>query len=829
MTTLGALELDKNLDTADLERACRDLWERSGIHRFDPDGPGDVFSVDTPPPYVSAAHLHVGHAMSYTQAEIAVRYQRMRGRRVYYPMGFDDNGLPTERYVEQTHGLDKRTASRADFRALCLEETRRGAAVYEELWRALGLSVDWSLRYSTIDDRCQHAAQRSFIDLFAQGRIARSEEPVLWDPVLQTALAQAELSPVERRAQLHELAFTADDGTELPISTTRPELLAGCVALYAHTGDARYAHLAGHTARVPLLGHAVPIRFDDEVRADFGTGLMMVCTFGDADDVRRWKRDRLDTRVVLRPDGTMAEGVPGAGLPATAARKRVLKALEAEGLLRGRTTVKQVVATSERSGAPVELRMLPQWSLRILDLKDELLARARALSWHPEWMRARLEAWIEGLSWDWTLSRQRFYGVPFPVWLCADCGGAVCAEAEALPIDPLSDPPPVPDCPACGGALAGDPDVMDTWMTSSMTPLIHAGWADGGGGPYPLTLRVQAFEIIRTWLFSTLLKAHLHTDALPFRDVMISGWGLNEQGRKISKRDLSRHTDEHGYNRYDPARVIERFGADALRHWAARTQLGGDARYSERAVRAGRKVVVKLWNAARFARLHLHDFDPEAPRPAVAARAPEDRWALCALAEAARTAREGLERYDYAVGLRALDRFFWTFCDDYLELAKDRLTTDRWTPAQRLAAQATLWEALRVLLGLYAPYLPFVTEGLWQRLYASREDAVSLHVTRYPEPPAEWDTEVPGMAVVGALLGGIRAERTAHRIPQTRPLLELTLDLEHASEAEARAVRALLDTIRAGARAAEVRFGPASADVADLGVRIGLRPAPRAP
>lgn len=820
-------DLPKELDLAAIEERCRALWEESGIYRYDPDSAAEVFSVDTPPPYVSAAHLHVGHAMSYAQAEFVIRYQRMRGRNVFYPMGFDDNGLPTERYVEKTYGINKRKTTRREFRALCLEETRKGAAEYEKLWRALGLSVDWRLRYSTIDDHCRRTAQKSFLDLHRKKRLERREEPVLWDTHFETALAQADLDTVTRGGKLHDVAFaSAGASGDLVISTTRPELIPACVALYFNPEDARHSHLAGSRARVPLFDYEVPVLADPEVRTDFGTGLMMVCTFGDGEDVRRWRRDGLATRICVGPDGRMLPlAGPYADLPIEQARARILGDLQASGHHRGAQVVEQAVSVSERSGAPIEFVLAPQWFVRVLDLKDELLARSAELHWFPAWMKIRLDQWIEGLRFDWNISRQRFYGVPFPVWYCDICSEIVLAREEDLPVDPLEDSPPVAACPRCGGTLRGEPDVMDTWMTSSLTPLINANWAGTLGRVgdlrlHPMTTRVQAFEIIRTWLFYTLVKAHLHCGSLPWRDVMISGWGLNEQGKKISKRDLDSSKD--GRSRYDPYWVIQQYGADALRYWAAGSHLGHDTRFNEKDIRAGRKLVTKLWNAARLVVLQLQGFDPGAPPPPFAERTPEDRWMLSELEGVLPAVRDGLESYDYAVAREAIDRFFWaTFCDDYLEMVKDRFwNPDRHSPDSRRSAQATTWEALRTLLGLYAPFLPFITEELYQRIYRPAEDVVSLHVTRFPEPRPERASAVPEMEVVMAILRTVRALRTEQRASQTRPLAALVLDVERP-EVLAK-VRAMMPSIQAVARAAEVRFGPAAAKSGVEGLRVDI-------
>lgn len=818
MIDLSKIQLEKDVDITAVEESCRELWDSAEVYRYRPSSQGPVFSVDTPPPYVSAAHLHVGHAMSYAQAEFIVRFQRMRGKNVFYPMGFDDNGLPTERFVEKTYNIDKRKTSRSEFRRLCLEETRKGAAQYEQLWRALGLSVDWRLRYSTIDDHCRKTAQASFIDLFKKGRIYRSSEPVLWDPQLETALAQADLETIERKSELHEIVFSSQDGTPLLISTTRPELLAGCVALYCNVEDDRYKPLIGGEAIVPLFGHRVPILADRDVLPDFGTGLMMVCTFGDSDDVKRWKRDRLDLRACVGTDGRMTQ-VAGkfAGLTAEQARRKIVAELRETGLLRKSEQIEQHVAVSERSGAPVEFVITQQWFIRILDLQDAMLKRSAELHWSPEWMKARLDDWIHGLKYDWNISRQRFYGVPFPVWYCEACNSPVIAPEDLLPIDPLESPAPVANCPSCGNSVfRGDPDVMDTWMTSSLSPLINANWVGsrdriGDMSIYPMSVRVQAFEIIRTWLFYTVVKSHLHTDSLPWSDVMISGWGLNEQGKKISKRDLEKFTDASGFNRYEPYAVVRKYGADSLRYWAAGSQLGNDLRYNETDVKIGRKLIIKLWNAARYCLLQWSNFDPCAPHQPVSSRTIEDRWLIRTLHRAIETATNGFESYNYALAREVTDRLFWdTFCDDYLEMVKARFwTPERYPDSARQAAQITMWECFRSILLLYAPFVPFITEHLYQQIYRPLENYPSIHTAAWPVVDPELIEELPEMNILSAVLRAVRAIRSNRRISQTRALGTLVLDIERVTPELHPQIRSLESSFQAVARVRQVCYGPA--------------------
>jgi len=811
-----------------VEAAARALWEARDVYRYDPSGTGPVFSVDTPPPYVSAAHLHVGHAMSYSQPDFIVRYRRMRGERVFYPIGFDDNGLPTERYVEQAYGVRAADMPRAEFVRLCLAETRATAARYEDLWRRLGLSVDWSLRYSTIDERCQRTAQTSFVTLHEAGYLRRASDPILWCPEDRTALAQADVEDLERTSRLHRITFPGA-GT---IATTRPELLPACVALYCHPGDARYAPVVGGRATVPLFGYQVPVLTDKSVDPEFGTGLMMVCTFGDAEDVLKWRRDGLPLRMTVTADGRLGELAGDfAGLQLPQARSAIVSALSAAGLLLDSTPVRQVVGVHERCQTPVEFQIRPQWFIAVRENADRFRARAAEIEWVPAFMRRRLEDWIDGLKWDWNITRQRHYGVPFPVWFCGSCQEPVLARLSDLPVDPLADKPPVSSCPSCGSAgLAGDPDVMDTWMTSSLTPQINDGWAWSGRGSdpalAPMSIRVQAFEIIRTWLFYSVVQSELHFGRVPWRTALISGWGLNEQGRKISKRDLQAHAGADGFNRYVPDDVLAKYGADALRLWATKGRIGTDLRYNEKDVRTGRKFAVKLWNVGRFASLSLGSAGP-AEAPIIPPFVPPgerdivDRWLLSHLAEAVDLSTSAFEEHDYMQAHQAASRMFWTvFCDRYLEMVKDRVAGDG---DGADSARRTLWESLRVLLGLFAPFAPFVTEHLYQRFYAAAEGGTSLHLTRWPAADPAWGAGGPARAAVDQLtviLDATRVLRSALRLGNSARLRSLTVQAHTAAAADLLDV--IAEPLRLAARADAIVRGAASHPSGVEGITVGI-------
>jgi valyl-tRNA synthetase len=724
---------------------------------------------------------------------------------------------------------------RAEFVALCLAETQRTAERYEDLWRRLGLSLDWSLRYSTIDPRCQRTAQTSFIKLHEAGYLRRAQDPILWCPEDQTSLAQADVEDLERTSRLHTIRF----GEGLEVATTRPELLPACVALYHHPADARYAGL--ERATVPLFGYEVPVLADEDVDPDYGTGLMMVCTFGDSEDVLRWRRDHLALRLVVQPDGRLGE-LAGefTGLTVTQGRSAIVKALDEAGLLVSSVPIRQVVGVHERCQTPVEFQIRPQWFIAVRENADRFRVRAAELEWIPPFMRRRLEDWIDGLKWDWNITRQRRYGVPFPVWFCASCDGPVLARLEDLPVDPLTDKPPLEACPSCGsGALAGDPDVMDTWMTSSLTPQINDGWALGGTDPAlaPMSMRVQAFEIIRTWLFYSVVQSELLFGRVPWRTALISGWGLSEQGKKLSKRDLDRSTGPDGYNRYVPDDVMGRYGADALRLWASRGRIGTDLRYNEKDVRTGRKFTVKLWNVGRFLSLHLGELSGAAPEPGE--RDIVDRWVLSHLAEAIDEATAAFEAHDYMQAHQAASRMFWSiYCDRYIEMIKDRVgdgagpdgagpdgtgpdSTDPEYP-DRDSARWTLWESFRVLLGLFAPFAPFLTEHMYQRFYRQHEAAVSLHLTSWPAADPRWRSDRSAVDQLAVILDATRVLRSGLRLGNSARLSQLIVQAhdEHAG--------ALLDQIaeplRVAARADEVVRGPAEHPSGVDAITVGIIP-----
>ncbi|HDQ72220.1 MAG TPA: valine--tRNA ligase [Chloroflexi bacterium] len=781
--------LAKRYKAREVEPRLQAFWQETGVYHFDPGAEGPIYSIDTPPPTVSG-RLHLGHCYSYSQTDFVARFWRLNGYNVFYPMGYDDNGLPTERLVERRLGIRAAEVGRETFIEQCLAVSEEEERHYQALWQRLGLSVDWRYTYRTIDAFSRRTSQISFLDLYDEDLVYRQEAPAIWCPECQTAIAQAELDDLERESVFYTLAFGTENGA-LHIATTRPELLPACVAVFVHPDDERFRSLLGQRVTVPLFGQPVPVLADPDADPDKGTGAVMCCTFGDTADVAWWHTHHLPLRTALQRDGRMAE-IAGdfAGLPAPEARRRIVQALDERELVLDRRPVAQSVRVHERCDTPVEYVVTGQWFVRVLDFKTELLDAGERIAWHPPQMAARYRAWVENLHWDWCISRQRYFGVPFPVWYCEGCGEIVVADADRLPVDPLAQGPGRP-CSCGGTSFRPDGDVMDTWATSSLSPQIVGRWLvdpELYDRVFPMSLRAQAHEIIRTWAFYTIVKSHFHFGTLPWREAAISGWGLAPEGTgKISK--------SRGGGPMPPMEMIEQYSADAVRYWAASTGLGKDTVISEEKVQAGGKLVTKLWNVARFSQRFVIDYQPPDEAPALALA---DRWVLSRLQRLIRRTTALFHDYDFAAAKSETELFFWhVLADNYLEMCKLPLYE-----ANSEGARYALHTVLLTVLKLFAPFLPYVTEEIYQGLFA--EDDRSIHRASWPavdETLLDEQAEAVGDVVV-EIATAVRRYKTENQRRMGAELARLQIAIPDPRLREA--LRAATANVRSVTRAERI-------------------------
>ncbi|MGX5680120.1 valine--tRNA ligase [Schumannella luteola] len=827
-----------------LEEKWGAAWESQGTYRFDraaalaQDAAGErtVFSVDTPPPTASGS-LHIGHVFSYTHMDLVTRFQRMRGKSIFYPMGWDDNGLPTERRVQNYYGVrcdptlpydpgfvppqqggegssgkaaDQVPISRRNFIELCEALTIEDEKQFEELWRQLGLSVDWSLTYRTIGNDAQATAQRAFLRNLARGEAYQADAPTLWDITFRTAVAQAELEDKEQPAAYHRVAFHRTDGQgDIEIETTRPELLPACVALVAHPDDERYQPFFGTTVRTPLFGVEVPVVAHRLAQKDKGSGIAMICTFGDVTDVVWWRELDLPNRTIIGADGRIVAEAPEAiatdeakahyaelaGKTVFSAKARVVELLRESGELIGDPKpITHAVKFFEKGDKPLEIISTRQWYItngaRDEKLRDRLVEAGREIAFTPDHMRVRYENWVGGLTGDWLISRQRFFGVPIPVWYELDENGergAVLVPSEdSLPIDPSSDVPPGYTEADRGIRFVGELDIMDTWATSSLTPQIAGGWVTDPelfDLVFPYSLRSQGQDIIRTWLFSTVLRAELEHGSIPWKNAGISGFIVDPDRKKMSKSKG---------NVVTPKGMLDDHGSDAVRYWAASSRLGTDAAFdpqNPKQIKIGRRLAIKVLNAAKF----VYSF-PEAPTGASATE-PLDVDMLAELAAVVTTATNALEAFDHARALETAEQFFWTFCDDYLELVKER-AYDAEGGAGQASAVVALRTAIDVLLRLFAPYLPFATEEVWSWTHEG-----SVHTSAWPTAAELGEVGAPTglLPAVSEALIGIRRAKTDAKASQKTEVLSATI-------AGPEILRLALADLSAVGRIAEVTF-----------------------
>ncbi len=771
----------KRYEPKQIEPKSQTFWadKRQQLYGFDPASSKPVFSIDTPPPTVSGK-LHIGHVFSYTHTEIISRYKRMRGFNVYYPFGYDDNGLPTEILTEKDNNIKSYQTERKKFRELCRATGIKYSSLFQNLWTQMGFSCDFDSAYSTISDESRRISQWSFVDLYKKGRLERRAEPALWCVQCSTSFAQAEIDDVNLGTQFVHMNFEVPGLNPIVIASTRPELLCACVAIFVHPDDDRYKNYVGKKARVPLFNLEVPILPDEKAQIDKGSGAVMCCTFGDTTDIAWWRQHKLPLREGISKIGKMTE-LAGefSGLKIKEAREKIILALKDKGFVVKTIEVAakdRVVNTHERCGTPVEYLVQPQWFIKVCDMKAELIKMGREIHWTPEHMRSRFENWVENLSWDWAISRQRSFGVPIPAWYSKDGQQVRIAEINQLPIDPTEQIP-------TDGEWVADQDVMDTWATSSVTPLINARWAgkEERKNFLPMSMRPQAHDIIRTWAFYTIAKSYFHFGRIPWKDIVISGHvqkpGVKVEGAQLEGQEFARKTKiskSKDGEQFAPDKILERHCADAIRLWTAGVSLGSDTIFDETAIQEGNKFLNKLWNATRFALMSLEGFSPHSQTKIVNA---EDKWVRGRLKQVIESYVKALDEYELHKARIDLDKFFWiTFCDNYIEFVKCRAQTG--SAEEQASAYQTVYEVLLSLLKLYAPYVPHITEEIYQLYFKQFEKSGSIHELLIPSisPLSKEETEaqMSGELLV-SVISGIRTFKSQMQVGFKTPAESLKI------------------------------------------------------
>ena len=821
------MELPKKYKPHDVEATWKDAWGTAGIYAWDPTRPREeTFVVDTPPPTVSGS-LHLGHLFSYSHQDFIVRYQRMTGKNIFFPIGWDDNGLPTERRVqnlmnvkcaadvaydpdfkaERVKGKAKTPPTpinRKNFVDLCGDVVVEDEEVFKALWTRLGLSYDWDQEYTTIGEHSRRISQYSFLKLLQDDEVYQAERPVLWDVDFQTAIAQAELTDKELPSAYNHLTFSVDGSdTKLVVATTRPELLPACVAVVVHPEDERYKHHIGEYAITPLFGVKVKIIGDTKADPEKGTGVVMVCTFGDQTDVEWWNEYKLPTRQILNreghllhitfgeegwesvdPDKANAHYAALAGKYVKPARRIIIEEAEAAGdvIASPPEEITHAVKFFEKGDRPLELIPARQWYTRIMDHKEALIAQGKKIKWYPEFMEKRYEHWVQGLNQDWCMSRQRYFGVPIPLWYKIDEHGEVqyseriIPPMDSLPVDPLADVPEgySEDQRNQPNGFSAESDIFDTWATSSLTPQISSHWfndEDRHQKLYPADMRPQGHDIIRTWAFYTIAKAYLHDKEVPWHNITLSGWILDPDRKKMSKSQG---------NVVTPEPMLDDFGADSVRYWAGRARLGVDTAHDESVFKVGKRLCMKMFNASKFVMQRFEDIDP-ALLGADKITVDSDRAAIAELRPLIERATKAFDNFDYSQALQLTEDFFWhTFCDNYIELAKPR-TYDEDLSDERLSAASSLRLIHRALVRLFAPFAPFITDEVWHWAYSADAD---MHdsVHRSPWPSLEEFASVPEPSDAGTwnaiteVVDGIRKEKSAAQVSVKAPVETVTVE-----------------------------------------------------
>ncbi len=759
--------LDKKYDPKEKEKKWLDYWENNSIYKFVPDE-RKIYSIDTPPPTVNGK-IHIGHIFSYSQTEMIARYKRLRGYNIFYPFGFDDNGLPSERLVEKEQGKKAHEIGRENFSKLCYETTDKYEKEFQTLFSKMGVSTDWDIHYKTVSPSTIKISQLSFLDLIEKGHCYHKESPALWCNECLTSIAQAELETKTIKTTFNYVNFkTVEDDEEFTIATTRPELLPAIVCVFVNPNDEVHKHLIGKTAHIPVINVDVPIMADEKVAIDKGTGVVMCCTFGDQTDIEWWKKYNLPLKYIFTDDGRIASEVPNyGGMKIKEARKQIIEDLQNGGYVVKIEELEHEVQTHERCGKEVEYTVMKQWFIDIMNHKEDFLKIGNNIKWHPEHMHTRYEEWVNNIAWDWCISRQRYFGVPFPVWYCKECGKPIFAKKEDLPVNPLVDNPSVSECPKCKcKEFLPETDVMDTWATSSVTPLINMRYGEENNYENllkPMSLRTNASEIIRTWDFYTIVKSFYHFGIRPWDNVMISGFVMADKGEKISK--------SKGNSKVEPTQLIEEYSADVIRYWAGSGRLGTDIVFSEETLLRGKKLLNKIWNVSKFIEMHLADYEDKDFNNYEYV----DKWILGAFQEMEKGFIKYLDEYEVGLALNHLEKFFWNFCDNYIEIVKHRLyRPEEFGEIPRYSGQKTIYTILYKLLQDFSIFFPFITEEIYQELYHNNK---SIHLTEIKPLEFDFDKERKNGNDMIDIISQARGEKSNKNVSLKTSIKNLTLNL----------------------------------------------------
>lgn len=758
--------LDKKYDSLVKEEKWLNYWKKNKIYEFKPDY-REVYSIDTPPPTVNGK-IHIGHIFSYSQAEMIARYKRLRGYNVFYPFGFDDNGLPSERLVEKEQKKKAHEIGRESFSKLCYETTNKYEEEFQDLFSKLGVSTDWSMCYKTVSSSTIKISQNSFLDLIEKGHCYHKESPALWCNECLTSIAQAELETKTIRTTFNYVNFkTVEDNEIFTIATTRPELLPAIVCVFVNPDDDKNNHLIGKTAHIPVIDVNVPIIGDEKVAIDKGTGIVMCCTFGDQTDIEWWKKYNLPLKYIFTDDGRIMDSVPNyGGLKIKEARKQIVDDLQVGGYIVKIEELEHEVQTHERCGSEVEYTVMKQWFIDIMSHKEDFLRIGNEINWYPTHMHNRYEEWVNNVAWDWCISRQRYFGVPFPVWYCKECGEPIFASKEQLPVNPLTDTPSIEKCHKCGcKEFIPESDVMDTWATSSVTPLINMKYGEKDNYESilkPMSLRSNASEIIRTWDFYTIVKSYYHFGIKPWDNVMISGFVMANKGEKISK--------SKGNSNVEPLDLIKQFSADVVRYWAASGRLGTDITFSEETLLRGKKLVNKIWNVSKFVQMHLEDYQDKAFDDFEYI----DKWILGNFIDMEKEYLKYLDNYEIGLALNILEKFFWNFCDNYIEIVKHRLyRPEEFGEKARYSGQETIYILLYKLLQDFSIFFPFITEEIYQDIY---HDMKSIHITEIKSLNYSFDEEIVNGNLMCEIISMVRGKKSSSNLSLKTIVKKLEID-----------------------------------------------------